>query len=112
MNIRDLDHILTIEEPWRSLEGGGGYTTTWQPVATDPVVHAAVAQTGGGQSQQAGRAQFDASYAITLRWRDDLRPDLRLHDTENDIAYKITAIDDTDPAKTWLTVRATRSLLP
>ncbi|MBI1215679.1 MAG: phage head closure protein [Alphaproteobacteria bacterium] len=109
MNINALDHRLTIEEAWQTTDGGGGFTTDWQAIATDPVVFAAITQTGGGESPQAGKIEFTADCLITLRWRDDLRADQRLR--EGDAVYVITAIDDTDPAKTWLKIRATRRVL-
>jgi SPP1 family predicted phage head-tail adaptor len=107
MNIKDLTHRLEIEEAWLTTDGGGGFTTDWQSIATDSTVYAAIRQTGGAETAAAGKAQFDASYTITLRYRADMRPDYRLR--EGDTVYTITGIDDGDPAGMWLTLRATRS---
>lgn len=109
MKISDLDTQITIEEPWQYSDGGGGYTVDWQPIATDAVVYARIRQTGAQEAQAAGKLEFTNTYAITLRRRDDMRPDMRLRD--EDTVYTITAIIDTDPSKTWMIVKAARKVL-
>ena len=104
MNIGDLKTRLTIQEPVRTPDGGGGFTTVWQNIATEPVVFAQVIQTSGGETLRGQQVTAGAAYRITLRHRDDITPAHRLLDGAT--AYNITALRDPDGSHAWLDITA------
>lgn len=104
MNIADLRHRLTIQEPVRTPDGGGGFTTVWQDIAAEPVVFAGVIQTSGGESFRDQQVTAGAVYRITLRYRADITPAHRL--VEGTTVYNITALRDPDGAGAWLEIAA------
>ncbi|MEZ0226539.1 MAG: phage head closure protein [Alphaproteobacteria bacterium] len=102
MNIADLKTRLTIQEPVRTPDGGGGFTTIWQDIAVDPVVFAQVIRISGGELLRDQQVTAGATYRITLRHRDDITAAHRLLDGAT--AYNITALRDPDGSRAWLEI--------
>ena len=70
-----LDRRLTLERPVRTYDGQGGATETFEPVAE---VWAAVETVGGGVSRPGGAVHAAAATRVTIRWRADVAPLMRL----------------------------------
>lgn len=70
-----LDRRLTLERPVRTGDGFGGATETFEPVAQ---VWAAVETVGGGVSRPGGAVHATATTRVTIRWRADVAPLMRL----------------------------------
>jgi SPP1 family predicted phage head-tail adaptor len=104
MNIAGLKTRLTIQEALRTPDGGGGFTTVWQSIATEPVVFAQMVQVSGGESLRDQQVTAGATYRITLRHRSDITPSHRLFDGA--MAYNITALRDPDGEGAWLEITA------
>ncbi|TAL39638.1 MAG: head-tail adaptor protein [Alphaproteobacteria bacterium] len=105
MNISDLKHRLTIQEPVRTPDGGGGFTTVWQPIASEADVFASVIQISGSETLRDQQLIAGAAYRITLRYRADITASHRL--AEGATVYNITALRDPDGAREWLEITAT-----
>jgi SPP1 family predicted phage head-tail adaptor len=105
MNISELKHRLTIEEPVRTPDGGGGFTTIWQPIAVEPEVFASVIRISGHETLRDQQLAADATCRITLRYRADITAAHRL--TEAETVYNITSLRDSDGSGEWLEMTAT-----
>jgi SPP1 family predicted phage head-tail adaptor len=105
VNISDLKTRLTIQEPVRAPDGGGGFMTVWQNIAAEPEVFAQVVQTSGNEALRAQQITAQALYRITLRYRADITPAHRM--TEGGSVYNIAALRDPDGAGEWLEITAT-----
>lgn len=93
-----LRHRLTIEQPIRSGDDGGGATLTWGPVAS---VWAEVIARSGREIVQGNRTTARSNYRIVMRYRADLDPTMRLRSAER--IFEILAIRDEDGRKCWTT---------
>ncbi len=101
MNIGQLNHRLSIEQPVLAPDGGGGFTVAWQEVAE---IYAAISELAGGELLQNGMITPSAPCRITILHRSDMREDMRL--TGNGRIYEIVSLRDPDGKNTYLEVIA------
>jgi head-tail adaptor len=92
MNIGDLKHPVTLQQPLRDADGGGGYAVTWQALAQ---AYAHIAEDADGKTATA-----------TLRWRDDVAAGMRLVSDES--LFRVIAARDPDGNREWLELRLLR----
>lgn len=70
-----LRHRITLENPVRTDDGGGGGSVSWQPVAT---LWAAIRPLRGAEYQIADRAEVRVTHEIRFRFRTDVTGEMRL----------------------------------
>jgi SPP1 family predicted phage head-tail adaptor len=70
-----LRHRVTIETETRLPDGGGGALVAWTPVAD---LWAAVVPISGTEPVVAEASVGRITHAVTLRWRADLTPAMRV----------------------------------
>lgn len=63
-----------LQDPVRTSNGSGGFTTTWQSVAT---VWAKVLLAGGGETSEPGQTVSRRRYQITMRRRTGVTSGMR-----------------------------------
>lgn len=73
--IGDLNQRILIESEQRTPDASGGYTLTWQPVAT---VWASVTPLSAGEKWQSGQLGLTRAYRFTIRRRIDIDESQRL----------------------------------
>lgn len=71
----DLRTPLVLQDPIRTSNGSGGFTTTWQSVAT---VWAKVLLAGGGDRDEGAQRVSRRRYQITMRRRAGMSSGMRL----------------------------------
>lgn len=70
-----LRERVTLQRRADTPDGGGGVTAAWQDVAT---LWARVQPEKGSEILKADRLQNPQRYIVTLRWRADVTPEMRL----------------------------------
>ncbi len=75
MMIGTFRHKVSIQQALRSYDGGGGASETWQTIAD---VWANICPLSGRKAVKAQKLEGTISHQVTLRWRDDVTPDMRL----------------------------------
>lgn len=90
-----LKHQLILQQRNTSADGIGGFTRTWENVAT---LWAEIIPIGGGEKyayeQQTNRQRF----RIKLRYRSDIKPHMRLFETATGRAFDIKSVINTHEA--------------
>jgi len=97
MSAGALRHRLTLEERVKAEDGGGGFTESWDAVAT---LWAAIRPVSGDEQLVGGRLAGNVSHLITLRYRDGVVPEMRFRQGER--IFEIRAVIDPDERKCWL----------
>ena len=92
MNIGDLKHAVTLQQPLRAPDDGGGFAVSWQEVAQ---AYAHIAEGADGKTA-----------AATLRWRNDLVAGMRL--VRDESLFRIVSLRDPDGNREWLELRVVR----
>lgn len=105
MNIRigQLRHRLTIEQADRPEDEGGGAALVWSSLAE---VWGNVEAKSGKEGIEADRVSGNATYNITIRYRDDLTPSMRFR-RDGEI-YEILSVLDEDGHGRFLTCKCER----
>lgn|SRR5690625_3468587 len=75
MRAGKLRHRIEIQKKDRVSDGGGGYYYDWVIVAT---VWASVEPLSAREFLQAQAVQSEVTARITIRYRDDITPDMRI----------------------------------
>jgi len=75
MNAGELKHKITIQELQRVPDGYGGYTETWNNVAT---AWAKIQPLKGSERYQAQQVASELSHKITLRYLSGVKPSMRI----------------------------------
>jgi SPP1 family predicted phage head-tail adaptor len=101
--IGKLRHRLTLEQAMRTDDGGGGAEAGWEPVAE---LWAAVEAVSGTETVAADRISGQASYLITIRHREDLRPAMRFR-RGAELFHILSALDQ-DGRKRFLVCHCAR----
>ena len=96
--IGNLRHRLTIEQPVRTGDEGGGATLTWTTLAT---VWGQITAGSGREIVQGDTPTARGTYRIIMRYRSDIAPTMRLG--WNGRLFEIIAVRDEDGTKRWLT---------
>ncbi|MBI3440666.1 MAG: phage head closure protein [Proteobacteria bacterium] len=103
--ISEMKRRITLQEQVRTPDGGGGFTVTWQNIATVPEVYAAIVPLSGAEQLRHHQLEASVTHRITLRYRSDVTTAMRIvHDTT---VYHITAVIDQDGLGTSLEILAT-----
>jgi SPP1 family predicted phage head-tail adaptor len=95
--IGKLRHRLTLENPWRAADGGGGAAVAWEAVAE---IWGAIETASGGERVSAGRLSGETQPVITVRYREDIRPAMRF--VRGDRRFGIRAVLDPDGRRRFL----------
>ncbi len=66
---------IRIEQPVLTPDGLGGNTRDWQVIAT---VWASIRTRSGDERMAAGQLASQVTHRITLRYREDITPDMRI----------------------------------
>jgi len=70
-----LKRRITIEQPSLTPDGLGGYTRNWTALAT---VWGSIEPLSGGEQVFAGKLESHVTHQVTIRYRSDVRADMRL----------------------------------
>lgn len=97
MAIGALRARLTIEQPVRTADGGGGATIAWSALAT---VWGAIMPAGGAEAISAEQRVSRVSHRIRLRYRSDVTPAMRLSAPGR--VFRIKTMFDPDGRGRWL----------
>lgn len=97
----DLRERVEIETRSHVSDGAGGEVVTWAALAT---VRANVQALSGAEVVLAERMEARGHYNVTIRFRDDLRADMRL--IWRGEVLNIRNLRDTDGRRRWLVIRA------
>lgn len=103
--IGNMRYRVTIETPQLTPDGAGGFTETWQSLATAPTVYASIVPVAAGAAMKFGQVEAEVTHNIVLRYRTDVKAGMRLVD-ENGVIYLITAVVPRDGAHFYLAVSA------
>jgi SPP1 family predicted phage head-tail adaptor len=90
MRIAALRDRLTLEQPVRTPDGGGGASTAWEPVAE---LWAHVRPLSGDERLLYDQIAVRLTHAVWLRRRAGIVPAMRLRQGER--VYEIVAVLDT-----------------
>lgn len=104
ITIGDMKHRARFQESIRLPDGAGGFTQTWQDIATEPEVFAAVESLTTSERFRHRQMQKVVTHRLVVRFRADVTPALRV--AVSGVAYDIVAISDRDGDKTWLEILA------
>lgn len=97
IKIGDLRHRIVIERGERTSDSAGGSTTEWQTLAE---VWAAIWSRGVGEGFSSGRVTGTATHDIWIRYRADVRPDMRIR--FGDRVFDILGAIDVEDRGAWL----------
>ncbi len=98
--IGELRHRLTIEQPTRTDDEGGGAALAWFPFAH---VWGAVEAISGSEKLRSDRMSGVVACTITIRNIDGITPSMRFRRDED--VYEIVSILDRDGRKRFLTCK-------
>jgi SPP1 family predicted phage head-tail adaptor len=94
--IGELRRRVRIEAPVDAPDGAGGRARSWITVAT---VFAAIRPVRSRDGLADGRSAGIVTHEITIRRRDVRRARL----VEGTVRYRVLAVEDTDPARRFVT---------
>ncbi len=97
ITIGDLRHRVQIESQARVSDGGGGATVTWTTVAD---VWAAIWTRTSDEVFEHDRAAGRATHDIWLRYRSDVKPEMRIRKGAR--TFDILGVIDPDDRARWL----------
>lgn len=92
-----LRHRLTLEAASRTPDGGGGAVEAWSTVAQ---LWGQIYPTAGTEIVAADGIKGRVSHEITLRYRPDVMPAMRL--ASGSRRFEIAAVIDIDERRRWL----------
>jgi SPP1 family predicted phage head-tail adaptor len=102
--IGDLKHRVTVQESVLTPDGGGGFTEAWQNVAANPEVYAEIIPLSSGEQLRFHQLEITATHRITIRYRNDVTPALRL--VKGATVYDIASATDRGGLGVWLDILA------
>ena len=97
ITIGDLRHRVQIETAVRTSDGGGGATVAWTLVAD---VWAAIWPRTSDEALQLDRVAGKATHDIWIRFRSDVKPDMRVKFGTR--VFDIRGAIDADDRARWL----------
>ena len=92
-----LRHRLVLEQQVETPDGCGGFSSSWQAVAT---IWAAIMPRSSAQTARTQTLNAQTEYQINLRWRDDCLPQMRL--VKAGRIFIINSVLDPDETKRYL----------
>lgn len=96
---------VTLQQESRVVDDGGGYPNSWVAVDT---VWASVKPLTGRERQLAAQTEAPVSYRVTIRYRDDVTPAMRL--VWGTRYLNITGIFNADQKKAYLTLECSEGV--
>ncbi len=69
---------ITFQQSVKTPDGIGGFSTTWQNIASRPTIFAKVQPLNAREQLQAQQIQSPISHKITIRYRKDLNTSMRI----------------------------------
>ena len=96
-----LRHKVALEKPVRVSDGAGGYTITWELVAT---LWAEIRRLRGNEAQAQGKITASNAHLFTLRFRKDINEEMRF--CYNARLFNIRSIHNVGEKNTSLEVYA------
>lgn len=102
--IGDLKYRVTLQESVLTPDGGGGFTQAWQDVAANPDIYAEIISLSSGEQLRFHQMEITATHRITLRYRSDVTPALRL--VKGATVYDIVSVTDRGGLGVWLDILA------
>jgi SPP1 family predicted phage head-tail adaptor len=103
--ISELRHRVTLQEQVRMPDGGGGFTVSWQNIASVPEVYAEIVPLTGAEQLRYHQLATSVTHKITLRYRSDVTPALRL--LHGSVVYDITSVTNQNGLSAYLEILAT-----
>ena len=103
--IGGLKYRVILQESVLSPDSGGGFSETWQNLAVAPEVYAEILPLSGGEQLRFHQLETTATHRITIRYRNDVTPALRL--VHGAAVYNISAVTDRGGLGAWLDILAT-----
>lgn len=103
--IGDMRHRATLQQQVRTPDGGGGFTETWQDLATVPAVYADIVPLSGAEQLRHHQLASTVTHRITIRYRSDVTAAMRL--SSGGKIYNITSVTDKGGLGTLLEIMAT-----
>jgi len=100
--VGQLRERITIQQEVRSSDGMGGGGVTWNDVDT---VWAKVSPLRGVERTQANQQQGEVMYRITMRYRTDIKTDMRI--AWGSVMFNITSVYSPDMRSRFLTLDVT-----
>lgn len=98
--IADLRHPVTIQQKVQTADGQGGFTTVWQDLPSRSQDFAEILDVRSSEQSRLQRLYPENAQRLRLRWRDDLKTDMRiLFGTQ---VLLITGIADADGTRRYL----------
>lgn len=95
--IGELRHRLTLQQPVRTADGGGGAGVVWADLAD---LWGSVEPLSGRETPAAERAQATVSHRIRLRYRTDVAPAMRFRLGAR--LFNIRSVIDEGERRRWL----------
>ena len=86
--IGDMKRRVTIKRPVLAPDGAGGFSESWQDVAT---VYAAITPRAAEEHLQYGQIEAVTTHQIVMRYRTDIAPGMILLDEEG-VIYNIISV--------------------
>jgi SPP1 family predicted phage head-tail adaptor len=99
--IADMKYRVTIRQPVLTTDGAGGFSESWQNLATAPVVYAAITPVSAGEQLKYGQIEATTTHRIVIRYRTDITPGMILID-EDAVTYNIISVAAQNGAKVYL----------
>ena len=103
--IGSLKRRVTLQGAVRTPDGSGGFTETWQSIASAPNVYAAIAPLSGSEQLRFHQLETTVTHRIVIRYRNDVTPALRI--TDGTTIYNITSVTDMGGLGAYLELLAT-----
>ena len=94
-----LRHRVSLESASKTPDGGGGSSIVWQEVAA---VWVAITPLKGRELMAAGQFASRLTHEITMRYRAQVLPQMRLR--KGNRIFAIKAVIDMDEKQRWLRV--------
>ena len=99
-----MRHRLTLYEEVLIADGHGGYQKTWQPLADNGDVYAAIYDSAAERGVEAGQLKTVSRHRIVIAYRQDIVAGMKM--TGNSKTYLIEAALDVDNKKEYLEIQA------
>lgn len=103
--IADMKYRVTIQQVVLTPDGAGGFSESWQNLATAPVVYASITPAAAGEQMKYGQTEATTTHHIVMRYRTDVTPGMILID-EDAVTYAIVSVADQNGAKIYLEILA------
>lgn len=101
-------HRIIFQEEVRTPDAAGGYSSAWQDIESNPTVWAQIAPVSGTDVLRFGQLQQIVTHRITIRYRSDITPDLRI--VKGNRIFQLRAVLDPAESREMLEILAEERL--